>query len=134
MTNQQFSKFLIPSSNIFLKSAFSFAFVNLRPVFPGHVLVSPLRIVKRFSDLTDDEAGDLWLTTQRVAKVIESIYQKTCEICIQDGPAAGQTVEHVHVHIVPRLREGDAIPVDYGKLIKKMKRNFWIFFFLKKKT
>ena len=117
MTGLKFSKFLIPSSHIFLKSPFSFAFVNLRPVFPGHVLVSPLRIVKRFTDLTDDEAGDLWSTTQRVAKVIESIYQKTCEICIQDGPAAGQTVEHVHVHIVPRLREGDAVAVDSGKLI-----------------
>lgn len=40
---------------MFLKTALSFAFVNLKPIVPGHVLVSPLRIVKRFKDLTPEE-------------------------------------------------------------------------------
>lgn len=81
---------------------------------PGHVLISPLRKVLRYSDLTDTEAFEFWLMAQKVVSFMESYYKKNCEICIQDGQAAGQTVDHLHIHILPKLLPGEIVPLDSG--------------------
>ena len=79
------------------------AAVNLKPVVPGHVLVSPKRVVPRFADLTAQEVADLWCLAQRVGAAVEPHYgASSLTLAIQDGPCAGQTVPHVHVHILPR--------------------------------
>ncbi|XP_077429583.1 bis(5'-adenosyl)-triphosphatase isoform X2 [Vanacampus margaritifer] len=71
------------------------------------VLVCPLRQVERFRDLRPDEVKDLFSTTQRVANLVEKHFNATSlTIAIQDGPEAGQTVKHVHVHVLPR-KAGD---------------------------
>lgn len=102
-----FGKHLIKPSVAFLKTELSFAFVNRKPVVPGHVLVCPLRPAKRFRDLWPEEVSDLFNTVQRVSNVVETHFGGTSlTISIQDGPDAGQTVNHVHVHILPR-RPGD---------------------------
>lgn len=90
---------------MFYKSSLSFALVNIKPILPGHVLVSPLRRTPRFHDLTYPEVEDLFLVVQRVSRTIERVYKATAlNIAIQDGEDAGQSVPHVHVHIVPRKK------------------------------
>lgn len=97
----------VKSSSLFYCSPLSFAFVNRKPVLPGHVLISPLRLAERFGDLTPAEVSDLFQTAQTVSKVIEKHYNSTSlTITVQDGPEAGQTVKHVHLHILPR-KAGD---------------------------
>ncbi|KAF3792901.1 Bis(5'-adenosyl)-triphosphatase [Nymphaea thermarum] len=77
-----------------------------------HVLVCPKRIVKRFKDLTPEEVSDIWLTAHKVADKLELHYKGTSlTFTIQDGPEAGQSVPHVHVHIVPR-KKGDFLNND----------------------
>ena len=84
----------------------SFALVNLKPLLPGHVLVSPRRIVPRFNDLSAAEVQDLFLTVQRVSRTVERVYNaSSLNIAIQDGVDAGQSVPHVHAHIIPRRRD-----------------------------
>jgi bis(5'-adenosyl)-triphosphatase len=84
----------------------SFALVNLKPLLPGHVLVSPRRIVPRFNDLSAAEVQDLFLTVQRVSRTVERVYNaSSLNIAIQDGIDAGQSVPHVHAHIIPRRRD-----------------------------
>jgi bis(5'-adenosyl)-triphosphatase len=79
--------------------------VNLKPILPGHVLVSPLRRAPRFNDLTPPEVADLFSTVQRVSRTIERVYKATAlNIAIQDGEDAGQSVPHVHVHVIPRKK------------------------------
>jgi len=102
-----FGKFKIDPTEVFFTTRHSFAFVNLKPVVPGHVLVSPKRVVHRFLDLTPEEASDLWLAAQQVGRKIEPFLKATSlTFAIQDGAQAGQTVPHVHVHILPR-KKGD---------------------------
>ncbi|KAG2423495.1 hypothetical protein HXX76_015243 [Chlamydomonas incerta] len=97
----------IPGSHVFALTPLSMGFVNLKPVVPGHVLVSPLRNVKRFADLTAAEVADLWLLAQRIGATVERHYgAASLTLAIQDGPFAGQTVPHVHIHILPR-KAGD---------------------------
>ena len=83
----------------------SFALVNLKPLLPGHVLVCPQRVVPRFSELTEAETTDLFLTVRQVGRVLERVYRaSSLNIAIQDGVDAGQSVPHVHVHIIPRAK------------------------------
>jgi bis(5'-adenosyl)-triphosphatase len=101
--SQYFGPFLLRGSEIFYTTKLSLAIVNLRPVVKGHVLVLPKRVVPRFGDLNPEETTDLFQTVHKVSKVIEQAYHSTSlSITIQDGPHAGQTVPHVHVHILPR--------------------------------
>ncbi|KAM4624856.1 bis(5'-adenosyl)-triphosphatase [Polymixia lowei] len=107
MSTLRFGQHIIKASAVFLRTELSFALVNRKPVVPGHVLVCPLRPVERFRDLRPDEVADLFSATQRVANLVEKHFNATSlTISIQDGPEAGQTVKHVHVHVLPR-KAGD---------------------------
>lgn len=79
--------------------------MNLKPILPGHVLVCPNRVVPRVADLTPAETTDLFLTVRKVSRMIERVYGATSlNIAIQDGVDAGQSVPHVHTHIIPRRK------------------------------
>lgn len=100
---QRFGKNLLAATDIFIRTPLSFGFVNLKPILPGHVLVSPARVVPRFADLTQQEVSDLFLTVHRISPVLQKIHNSTAmTIAIQDGADAGQSVQHVHVHLIPR--------------------------------
>ncbi|XP_029097992.1 bis(5'-adenosyl)-triphosphatase isoform X2 [Monodon monoceros] len=110
----RFGQHLIKPSVVFLKTELSFALVNRKPVVPGHVLVCPFRPVERFRDLHPDEVADLFLAAQRVGTAVEKHFQGTSlTFSVQDGPEAGQTVKHVHIHVLPRkagdFRRNDSI-------------------------
>ena len=88
---------------VFYNSRLSFALVNLKPLLPGQVLVSQIPAAPRFSGPSSAEISDLFLTVRRVSRMIERVYKATSlNIAIQDGPDAGQSVPHLHVHIIPR--------------------------------
>ncbi|GMS96013.1 hypothetical protein PENTCL1PPCAC_18188, partial [Pristionchus entomophagus] len=102
-----FGKFPIPPSHVFYRSAHSYAFVNLKPVLEGHVLVSPSTPVDRLTDLSDEQTADLFCLAKKVQKMLEAQHGvDSSTICVQDGPQSGQTIKHVHIHILPR-RNGD---------------------------
>ncbi|EJU02704.1 HIT-like protein [Dacryopinax primogenitus] len=91
------------SRQVFYHTKLSYGVVNLKPIVPGHVLVVPRRVVKRLADLTGEELTDMFDTVRRVGQVVEKAFQgESLTIALQDGPAAGQSVPHVHVHILPR--------------------------------
>ena len=117
-TQQQlFGRFKISPNQIFHKTDLSFALVNLRPLVPGHVLVVSNRVAPLLSDLKDDEYDDLFRLVRVVQKVLKEQYKcDAFNVAVQDGEGAGQSVPHVHVHILPRYNtdtEGDEI---YNKL------------------
>ncbi|CAH9079984.1 unnamed protein product [Cuscuta epithymum] len=99
----KFGPYKIDPNEVFLSTKFSYALVNLRPLVPGHVLVCPRREVKRFADLSADETSDLWCIAQKIGAQLETYHNaSSLTFAIQDGPQAGQTVPHVHIHIIPR--------------------------------
>ncbi|XP_062556274.1 nitrilase and fragile histidine triad fusion protein NitFhit [Armigeres subalbatus] len=113
-----FGGYDIPKETIFYSSEFCYAFVNIRCVVPGHVLVSTKRFAARMPDLNPAEINDLFQTVCKVQKVAERLYNgSSSTVTVQDGPEAGQTVFHVHCHVMPR-HEGDFPENDqiYGEL------------------
>ena len=102
-----FGPYTIPPSTVFAATALSFAFVNLRPAVPGHVLVATRASRALFRDLLPAEVADVWQLAQRVGvAVTRSFDAKGLQFAVQDGAASGQTVPHLHIHVVPR-RPGD---------------------------
>ncbi|CAK9783459.1 HIT-like protein [Cutaneotrichosporon oleaginosum] len=90
---------------VFFETPLSLGIVNLKPLRPGHVLIISKRVVPRLVDLDHAEVSDLFQCVQRVGHMVEKAYEaEALNIAVQDGASAGQSVPHVHVHIIPRLR------------------------------
>ncbi|CCK73008.1 bis(5'-adenosyl)-triphosphatase KNAG_0M01550 [Huiozyma naganishii CBS 8797] len=100
-----FSKFLV-TDQVFFKTKYNYALVNLKPILAGHVLVVPLKNTAiSLSQLTPVETQDHFNTVQLVQQFIKWVYTADAmNIAIQDGPEAGQSVPHLHTHIIPRYR------------------------------
>lgn len=59
----------------------------------------------RFNDLSPAEVHDLFITVQHVSRMVERVFNaSSLNIAIQDGIDAGQSVPHVHAHIIPRQK------------------------------
>lgn len=140
----------LTQQQVFLTTPHSFALVNLKPLLPGHVLVCPSRPHRRLTDLTLPEVTDLFATVQRVQRMLARHYFPQApghaasssasaslssssqapapggsfNIAVQDGPEAGQTVAHVHVHVIPRVRGLSSKPEDTAgdELYERMAR------------
>lgn len=93
-------------SQVFFKSKYTYALVNLKPLVPGHVLVVPLRTgAIRFGDLTPQESMDYMTSLQLIQGLISKVYKAdSLNIAIQDGPESGQSVPHLHTHLIPRYK------------------------------
>jgi diadenosine tetraphosphate (Ap4A) HIT family hydrolase len=85
------------------------AFRDRFPVAEGHMLVVPRRHVNSVFDLTRAEFGSLWQVVTEVREWLRRELQPNgFTIGVNDGEAAGQTVTHAHVHVIPR-RAGDVL-------------------------
>ena len=77
--------------------------LNRFPYSPGHVLVAPTRHAHDLRDLSVEEGGALFTATQRTMRVIDTALDPDgFNLGLNVGAAAGASVEHVHVHVVPR--------------------------------
>jgi diadenosine tetraphosphate (Ap4A) HIT family hydrolase len=189
-TGEPFGRYFITEECIFYRTSFSYAFVNLRPIVPSHVLVAPIVDVvpsisqnantsvtnkqsppQQLQDLSDMQYDDLWRTVRVVQRILQQHHQDnnhnkvkanqvaaaatttrrnqsdetlpttttivvdtnnnsytnnnqsvvvaadkndipdtqgrvslSFNVAVQDGIAAGQSVAHVHVHILPRIQ------------------------------
>jgi len=89
------------------------AFEDAYPSTPGHTLVIPRRHIGRISDLTEAEYSDLWIVAKKQIQRLEKSSPDAYTIGVNDGEAAGQTIAHVHLHVIPR-RLGDTAEVKGG--------------------
>jgi diadenosine tetraphosphate (Ap4A) HIT family hydrolase len=77
------------------------------PVSPGHTLIIPKRHVGSFFEITDAERADLMSLLARARGELEREFHPAgYNVGINDGAAAGQTVPHLHIHLIPRY-DGD---------------------------
>jgi histidine triad (HIT) family protein len=84
------------------------AFQPLAPATPGHTLVCPTRHVRRITDLPAVESGLLWGHVRATYGLLLATGHEAMNVVVQDGEAAGMSVPHLHVHLVPRT-EGDGL-------------------------
>jgi histidine triad (HIT) family protein len=83
------------------------AFLDARPLFPGHVLVVPRAHRETIADLTQAELAAVFGAAQRLARVMESALRADGTFVAMNNRVS-QSVPHAHVHVVPR-RKGDGL-------------------------
>ena len=91
------------------------AFLDIRPVNPGHVLVVPNAHAQGLGDLPEAIGGWIMGVGQRLAAALRRS-EVRCEgvmLHLADGEVAGQEVFHVHLHVIPRFR-GDGFGLRFG--------------------
>jgi histidine triad (HIT) family protein len=102
--NNIFAKILrgeIPAFKVF-EDEHTFAFMDVMPQSEGHTLVIPKTNARNFFDIDPESLGRLIKSTQHVAKAVQKAFKPDGMRIIQfNEPAAGQTVFHIHFHIVP---------------------------------
>jgi len=85
------------------------AFLDVQPLADGHVLVVPRAHVALVEDLSPAAADALFRLVARLARPVrEALGAAGTTIGVNNGEATGQTIDHVHVHIVPRWRDDGA--------------------------
>lgn len=90
-------------NTIIAQNEFAYARWDNFPASPGHAEVVPIRHVESFFDLTGAELNATYDLAKVAKQVIDDKYQPDAfNVGVNDGEAAGRTVHHVHVHLLPR--------------------------------
>ena len=96
---------------VFYRGRLVFALWDAFPVTDGHALLVPNRHVGRWMDATQEEREELFQAIPLVmGKIREGRAPDGFNIGINDGAAAGQTVDHLHLHVIPRYAGDVADP------------------------
>jgi histidine triad (HIT) family protein len=110
-SNNIFAKILrgeIPCHKIY-EDADMIAFMDVMPQGTGHALVVPKQASRNILDADPAVLARLMPVVQKIARAAKSAYSADGVIIIQfNEPAAGQTVFHLHVHVIPRF---DGVPL-----------------------
>jgi diadenosine tetraphosphate (Ap4A) HIT family hydrolase len=81
------------------------------PISNGHTLVIPRRHVPSIFELSEEERSDVWRVVTEVRRQLQNELRPAAfNIGVNDGRAAGQTVLHAHVHVIPRYDDGFILP------------------------
>lgn len=88
---------------VFAESPNGLALYNIAPILPGHSLIVPRLHYPRISDIPDDIWAELMDFSRQISAFLMQVFQADgSDWTIQDGWSAGQTVPHVHLHLIPR--------------------------------
>jgi diadenosine tetraphosphate (Ap4A) HIT family hydrolase len=98
---------------LLFKNNLAFSFLAKMPIVPGHILISPIRVVETCEELTWKEWQAIISLKKEVCQaLIASLGAEGFNFAWNRGEEAGQTVAHFHLHVVPR-KAGDAGIVEY---------------------
>jgi diadenosine tetraphosphate (Ap4A) HIT family hydrolase len=96
------------------------------PVSPGHSLVIPKRHTGSFFDTSDAERQALLALLDAAKAAAQAEFAPAgFNIGINDGPAAGQTVPHLHIHLIPRYEGDQADPRGGVRWVIPEKADYW---------
>jgi len=97
--------------DIVLANSLCYARYDKYPVSPGHLLLIPFRHVADFFDATDEEQAALLALVREAKHLLDERFRPDgYNVGVNVGEAAGQTVMHLHVHVIPRYAGDVADP------------------------
>lgn len=100
----------IPSTAVYEDDDFK-AILDVNPAARGHVIIIPKKHASNIYELEDEDAAKVFPIAKRIASALQKTYG--CDgvnVLQNNGEAAGQTVFHLHVHVVPRYY-GDGVQI-----------------------
>lgn len=133
-TNCIFCKIIegeIPSKTLYEDDDFKVIF-DISPASRGHVIILPKYHAANIFELPEKVTADAFIMAKKIATVLKSVLN--CDgvnILQNNGEAAGQTVFHLHIHVIPRYKDdnmgltwkqGEADPEELDKIIESAKQ------------
>jgi diadenosine tetraphosphate (Ap4A) HIT family hydrolase len=96
------------------------------PISPGHTLIIPKRHIASLFEATRDEREGLFDQVEQVKAALQEKFKPDgFNIGINDGTAAGQTVMHLHIHLIPRYAGDQPDPRGGVRWIFPDKADYW---------
>jgi len=103
----------IPSFTLFQDDR-TLAFMDINPANDGHALVVPTRHAPNLYEIAGEDAGAVIATARRVARAVDlTVKPEGLNLVQCNGEAAGQSVFHFHMHVLPRSI-GDELKMNWG--------------------
>lgn len=87
------------------EDSFVVAVMDIQPINPGHLFISPKRHIESISELDEELGSHMFKTAIKVADALRKSGLK-CEgvnVFLADGKTAGQEIPHIHLHVIPRI-------------------------------
>lgn len=95
----------IPSKTLYEDESFR-VILDISPASKGHAIILAKNHAENIYDLSEEDAGKIYLVAKKVATAMQAVLQ--CDgmnILQNNGEAAGQTVFHLHMHLIPRYKD-----------------------------
>ena len=113
-------------NRILLQNDFAISIRDAFPVSKGHSLVIPKRHISSIFDATEDELVHTFKLVAETRALLNDQYKpQGLNVGINDGVAAGQTVMHVHLHLIPRYQGDQSDPRGGVRWIFPDKAKYW---------
>ena len=97
----------VPASFVY-QDKLTAAFLDIRPITKGHVVVVPRRHRLRLNDVDELEGPAMWSVARRIAGAAkDGLHASGANLLLADGESAGQEVDHLHLHVIPRYRSDE---------------------------
>lgn len=115
-----------PPDQILIEGAQALVLWDSYPVSPGHVLIIPRRHVASWFDSTATEREEILRLADEARRILAEKHSPDgFNLGINDGAAAGQSVPHLHLHLIPRYRGDVPDPRGGVRWIIRDRATYW---------
>lgn len=116
----------VPPEEILIDGPIAVARIDNHPVSPGHTLIIPKRHVASFFETTEEERLAMLRLLDEAKAILDQKHKPDgYNIGINGGEAAGQTVMHLHIHLIPRYKGDRADPRGGIRWVLPDKAAYW---------
>ena len=116
----------LPPERILISNQQGVVVRDAYPVSPGHTLIIPRRHVGSFFDIDSNERDALLALLEEAKRRLDKEFSPDgFNVGINDGAAAGQTVAHLHIHLIPRYKGDRSDPRGGVRWIIPEKAKYW---------
>jgi diadenosine tetraphosphate (Ap4A) HIT family hydrolase len=113
-------------SRLLISNQFAVATADAFPVSDGHALIIPKRHISSIFEATEEELAHIFKLVAQTRELLNEQFQpQGLNIGINDGVAAGQTVMHLHIHLIPRYKGDQSDPRGGVRWIFPDKAKYW---------
>ena len=116
----------LPPERVLVSNALAFVIRDGYPVSPGHTLIIPRRHVGSFFEISEEERAAMLALLDGQKRALDAEYSPAgYNVGINDGAAAGQTVPHLHIHLIPRFAGDLPDPRGGVRWVMPHKAKYW---------
>lgn len=108
--------------HVFLETDLAFAAYNIAPILPGHSMVIPRRHIESIHELSVDELAGFFIFSRVVTGLLQKAFHaEGFDWSLQESETAGQSIAHLHLHIIPRITGDLKKPGDWYRKLEKQR-------------